>query len=95
MDLDLDLALELVLRSTLRISYLIYTGFKGVLLASDILSLGRPRIGYARLVIARNVSNQSTIPDSNSVIALGHTRKQPLIRASSELGDGLEPHDHI
>ena len=39
------------------------------------------------------MSNHSTIPDSNKVITLGHTSKQPLIRRSSELVDGLEPHD--
>ena len=27
-----------------------------------------------------------------SVIMLGHTREQPLIRPSSELVDGIEPH---
>ena len=51
--LDLDLASgsgpgsgpRLVPRPTLRISYLIYTGFKGLVLASDYLSLDGPRIG--------------------------------------------------
>ena len=36
--------------------------------------------------------NHSTIPDSDTVIYLGHSPKEPLIRRSSELGDGLEPH---
>ena len=36
--------------------------------------------------------NYSTIPGSNSVIYLGHTPKQPLIGAGSELVDGYEPH---
>ena len=39
--------------------------------------------------------NHSTIPDSYTVIYLGHTCNVPLIRAPSELGDGLEPHDTI
>ena len=39
--------------------------------------------------------NQSTIMDINSVIYLGHTIEQPLIRPSSELSDGLEPHGLI
>ena len=33
--------------------------------------------------------------DINSVIHLGHTGKQPLMYRTSELVDGLEPHDHI
>ena len=33
--------------------------------------------------------------DPESVIHLGHKAKQPLIRPTSELTDGLEPHDHI
>ena len=33
-------------------------------------------------------------PTSRSVITLGHTLKEPLIRPSSELVDGLEPHDY-
>ena len=37
-----------------RILYLRYTGFKGFSIASNNLSLGRPRIGYGRLVSARN-----------------------------------------
>ena len=53
LDLDLDLTLDLdpgsgprlVLRSTSGISNLRYTGFKASLVASDILSSGRPRIG--------------------------------------------------
>ena len=36
---------RLVLRPTLRISYLKYTGFKGKYLASNNLSLAGPRIG--------------------------------------------------
>ena len=32
---------------------------------------------------------------SRSVITLGHNVKQPLIRPSSELVDGYEPHDLI
>ena len=52
-------------------------------------------IGYARLLVARNIPNHSTIPDSESVIYLGHTANVPLIRRLSELADGLEPHDHI
>ena len=102
LDLALDLALDLVPLlaldpsiSDLRISYLRYTGFKGVSIASDNLSLRRPRIGYARLLVARNVPNYSTIPDSRSVIRLGHKVNVPLIRPSSELGDGFEPHVHI
>ena len=39
--------------------------------------------------------NHSTILDSNSVIYLGHTVKQPLIGSPSELTYRLEPHDHI
>ena len=53
--------------------------FKGLLVASNSLSLDRPRIGYARLLVARNSSNQSTILDLWSVITLGHTRNVPLI----------------
>ena len=55
----------------------------------------RPRIGYARLVIARNVPNHSTIPDSNTVIYLGHKAEQPLIGPPSELVDRSEPHGLI
>ena len=36
--------------------------------------------------------NHSTIPGRGSVITLGHSRKQPLIRPRSELSDGFEPH---
>ena len=95
LDLDLELARLLVPRSTSGISYLKYTGFKGPSIASNVLSLRRPRIGYARLVIARNVSNQSTIPDSKRPLGLGHTRNVPLIWPRSDLSDGSEPHDHI
>ena len=52
-------------------------------------------IGYARLLVARNIPNYSTIPDFYSVITLGKHLKQPLIRPSSELADRLEPHDLI
>ena len=55
LDLDLDLDLDLgpgpgsgpdwLQDRPLRISYLRYTGFKGVLLASEVLRLRRPRIG--------------------------------------------------
>ena len=55
----------------------------------------RPRIGYARLLSARNVPNYSTIMDILSVITLGQVVKQPLIGSPSELSDGLEPHDYI
>ena len=48
----------------LRISKLRYTGLEALLLASNNLSLRRPEIGYARLVVPRNVPNYSTIPDS-------------------------------
>ena len=105
--LALDLVLDLVLDPeagpgpqwsqdrSLRILYLRYTGFKASLLTSRNLSLGCPRIGYARLVVARNVSNQSQGMDYNSVITLGKPSKQPLMCSASELADGLEPHDHI
>ena len=33
--------------------------------------------------------------DNLSVIILGHTQQQPLIRPSSELSYRSEPHDHI
>ena len=79
----------------LRISYLIYTGLEALLLASDNLSLDRPRIGYARLLNARNTPNHSTIPDSDTVITLGHSPYVPLIGSLSELVDGLEPHGLI
>ena len=39
--------------------------------------------------------NYSTIPDSDTVIYLGHSANVPLIRRSSELVDGLEPHGYI
>ena len=55
----------------------------------------RPRIGYARLLVAGNVPNYSTIMDSESVIMLGHSPKEPLMRPSSELSDGFEPHGLI
>ena len=55
----------------------------------------RPRIGYARLLVARNVPNYSTILDILSVITLGHTANVPLMRPSSDLADGFEPHGHI
>ena len=57
--------------------------------------MGRPGIGYARLLVARNTSNRSTIPDYLSVITLGHTLNVPLMHRLSELVDGLEPHGHI
>ena len=34
-------------------------------------------------------------PTPSSVITLGHSSKEPLIRPPSELGDGFEPHDLI
>ena len=64
-------------------------------MTSRILSLRRPRIGYARLVVAGNVPNQSQGMDYISVIRLGHMVKQPLMWSSGELVDGFEPHDHI
>ena len=39
--------------------------------------------------------NYSTILDYSSVICLGHTRNVPLMQASSELVDGIEPHDQF
>ena len=57
--------------------------------------MSRPRIGYARLGLARNMPNHSTILDPQSVITLGHTANVPLIGPSSELTDGSEPHGHI
>ena len=39
--------------------------------------------------------NYSTIADYSKVIYLGHTANVPLIRLSTDLDDGLEPHDHI
>ena len=78
-----------------RISYLRYTGFKGLPVASDLLSLRCPRIGYARLVVARNEPNHSTIPGPRKVIYLGHKANVPLICPGSELSYGFEPHDHI
>ena len=33
--------------------------------------------------------------DPESVINVGHSAKQPLIRPRSELADGLEPHDQF
>ena len=99
LDLDpgsgLDLALYWSPDRHLRILYLRYTGFKGFILASTRPRLGRPRIGYARLVVARNPPYYSTILDSNSVIYLGHIANVPLIGLLSELVNGLEPHDHI
>ena len=59
------------------------------------LSLRRPRIGYARLVVAGNSPNQSQGMDINSVIRLGHSASLPLMCLLSELADGLEPHDLI
>ena len=52
-------------------------------------------IGYARLLIARNMPKRSTISDYQSVITLGHTRKEPLMRPLSELSYGLEPHGYF
>ena len=52
-------------------------------------------IGYARLVVARNSSNQSQGSGSKSVIDLGHKAEQPLMYRASELSYGIEPHDHI
>ena len=57
--------------------------------------MGGPRIGYGRPLVARNMPNHSTIPDSKSVITLGHKANQPLIRPSSDLSDGFEPHGLI
>ena len=54
-----------------------------------------PRIGYARLLLARNVPNHSTIPDPKSVISLGQLPNVPLIRPRSELSYRFEPHDYI
>ena len=76
------LVLRLVLgasRPVSRILNLKYTGFKGLPIASNNLRLTGPKIGYARLLSARNTSNQSTILDLKSVITLGHTLKQPLM----------------
>ena len=101
MTLDLDPGSDpgsgpgLALRPTSKNLSLRNTGFKGVILASGDLSLRRPRIGYARLLIARNMPNHSTIPDFYSVITLGQHVKQPLIWPPSELADGFEPHVHI
>ena len=64
-------------------------------MTSRILSWRGPRIGYARLVSAKNMSNQSQGMEYNTVINLGHSPKQPLISSPSELVDGLEPHDHV
>ena len=69
--------------------------FKGIILASDSLSLAGPRIGYARLLVLRNSPNHSTIPDPKSVIYLGHSANVPLIQPRTDLGYRLEPHDHI
>ena len=82
----------MVLRPVSKNLYLRYTGFKGLILTSGPHYLTRPRIGYARLVIARNMRKQSQGMDINSVIYVGHKVKQPLIRWTSELTDGLEPH---
>ena len=49
-------------------------------------------IGYARLLIARNMPNCSTIPGLISVIYLGHKANEPLMWSPSELADGFEPH---
>ena len=76
----------------MRISNLRYTGLEAVIRPSDNLSLLGPRIGYARLLNARNVPNYSTIADILSVITLGHTLRLPLMCPSSELVDGSEPH---
>ena len=64
-------------------------------MASDNPSLSRPRIGYARLLIAGNMPNHSTIMDPESVITLGHSARQPLMCPASELVDRLEPHGLI
>ena len=64
----------------------------GLRVASNNPRLRCPRIGYARLLIAENSPNHSTIPDPQSVITLGQRAKQPLIGPSSELSYGLEPH---
>ena len=82
-------------RPASRILSIRYTGLEGLPVASDILRLDRPRIGYARLLVARNVPNHSTILDYSSVITLGHTSKEPLMRPRSELVDGSEPHGSI
>ena len=50
-------------------------------MASNNLRLDGPRIGYARLLVARNPPNHSTIPDPKSVITLGHKANVPLIRS--------------
>ena len=62
---------------------------------SEYLRWRRPRIGYARLLSPWNVPNQSQGMDYYTVIDLGHKAKEPLIGSSSELSDGLEPHDTI
>ena len=59
------------------------------------LNLRRPRIGYARLVIARNSVSALAYPGINSVITLGHSPKTATNPSLSELSDGLEPHGHI
>ena len=61
-------ASRLVPRSISRISYLIIWCLEAVILASDLLTLSGPRIGYARLVSARNVPNHSTIMDYSKVL---------------------------
>ena len=87
LDLDLDLDLDLgpgsgpdwSSRPPPRILYLRYTGFKGLILTSRALRLPGPRIGYARLLVPRYMSNQSQGMDYISVIDLGHKAKQPLM----------------
>ena len=59
------------------------------------LSLRRPEIGYARLVVARNSPHQSQGMDIISVITLGQQANVPLMWCPSELSYGLEPHDQI
>ena len=63
LDLALDLAPDWSRDRPLRISNIFIWCLEAVYAASDILSLRRPRIGYARLLVARNVSNHSTILD--------------------------------
>ena len=51
------------LKTGLKNPKLRYTGFKGLPVASFILRLRWPRIGYARLVKASNMPNHSTTLD--------------------------------
>ena len=59
------------------------------------LIMSRPRIGYARLLVARNERMVVIYTDRREVIYLGHTSKYAPCGRLSELSYRFEPHGTI